>query len=193
MSLIRTFVALPISDRQRQVINKMTKDVRAIPNDSIRWVGPESWHITFVFLGDLHDQSIPDICDRVAEVAEKHEPFEWSSAGIGCFPDLRRPNVLWAGVADPTGSLTRIHADLETTLAETGYRPEHRPFRPHITLGRVAKGGDPGPDVMAWLEKGNDEKGSPGTATSIHVLASEFGGGSTRYTVLARCPLGGSD
>lgn len=194
MSMIRTFIALPISEKQRQAIQRMTKEVRSSPSEGVRWVGPENWHITFVFLGDVPDQTIPEICDRVAEVAEKHDPFDWSTAGVGCFPDLRRPNVLWVGAADPSGSLQRIHADLEATLAETGYRPEHRPFRPHITIGRVVRGGSPGPEVTDWLQKESVDKGCTATASSIHVMASDFGtNASTRYSTLARCSLGSVD
>ena len=59
---------------------------------------------------------------------------------MGVFPNPRRPRVLWIGVDEPTGTLTRLQADVEHTIAPLGFPTERRRFSPHLTLGRVKRG-----------------------------------------------------
>ena len=68
------------------------------------------------------------------------EPFDLEFFGTGGFPDIERPRVLFAGVNDASMSLTELVMELERELAELGFKPEPRDYRPHLTLGRTKSG-----------------------------------------------------
>jgi 2'-5' RNA ligase len=104
----------------------------------VKWVEAENLHVTLLFLGEVLDRTLPDVCRAVALVAGRHEGFTLGVETIGCFPNMRRPRVVWAGIGAGTQELVALHAALESPLGELGcYRREERQFTPHITLGRL--------------------------------------------------------
>ena len=100
-----------------------------------RWIPPENWHVTLKFLGPTGERLIPWVEERVRAVASTHEPVSVCIDGLGAFPSVGRARVIWAGVDDPAGELSRIAAGLAAELA-TEFRPEIRPFTPHLTVAR---------------------------------------------------------
>ncbi len=116
------------------------KVISAIRNDlygeKIKWVDTSSMHITLKFLGETDEELLPDIQDKIAQVTANYEKTRLSLQGIGVFPNVYRPRVLWMGVdADP--QIAKIAAGLEESLADLGFEPETREFKPHLTLGRI--------------------------------------------------------
>lgn len=111
-----------------------------MPLFGVRWVQPESLHLTLKFLGDAPAEQVPELTDALLPVvaARRSEPF--SLAGVGLFPNLRRPNVLWVGVREGGEWLAELAAALDAALVPLGFPPEGRAFRAHITLGRVRQG-----------------------------------------------------
>jgi 2'-5' RNA ligase len=110
------------------------------PDDGIKWVPIDNLHLTLKFLGDVDNTAVPHVCDVIREVCEPYGPFELVFGGTGAFPNLDRPRVLYAGVQDPSGSLTQMVTRLESELAELGFKPEPRDYTPHLTLGRTRSG-----------------------------------------------------
>jgi len=115
---------------------------RAAPERAVRWVRPEAIHLTLKFLGDVPSAQTAQLSGMLDEAAGGHAPFECGVGGLGCFPDLRQPRVVWAGVSEPDGALTRLQHAVEAGAARLGYtrEPAEREFNPHLTLGRVARG-----------------------------------------------------
>lgn len=105
----------------------------------VRWVKAEAMHLTLKFLGavaaDRHDQ----LADALQHAARASRPVTVTVAELGAFPDARRPRVLWAGVS-PEPGLELLQHQVEQAFAPLGFPPEGRPFRPHLTLGRVERG-----------------------------------------------------
>jgi 2'-5' RNA ligase len=136
MHKLRTFVAVELSP-----------DVRARASDMIRklspsgvkasWVKPENMHLTLKFLGDTPTSDLAGVCQAVAEAATAVPSFDIECAGAGAFPSLNRPRTLWLGLHDGEGKLQVLHRAVEDALAKVGFRPEHRRFQPHLTIGRV--------------------------------------------------------
>jgi len=104
---------------------------------AIRWVRPEAVHLTLAFLGETG--SAAPVEAALGKVTETTGPLAVEVGGWGCFPNVRRPAVLWMGIVDPTGGLTRLHRALAIALSSVT-KPERRPFSPHLTLGRVRPG-----------------------------------------------------
>ena len=93
---------------------------------------------TLAFLGDVRNRDLNEICQAVAAAAEPFEPFELQLEGLGAFPSLARPRVLWAGVTAPDlKPLLDLREAVVARRREAGYRPDDQRFHPHVTLGRI--------------------------------------------------------
>ncbi len=132
---MRTFIAFDLGDDIRAGLRAAQRAMGRIT--SVRWVKVESIHLTLKFIGEIEDRLLPSVFEVMRSAVEGVAPFEFEVRGLGWFPPGRRPRVLWAGVERDGGSLATIAARLNEGLAEVGVSPENRPFRPHVTLGRV--------------------------------------------------------
>jgi len=135
---MRLFFAVLLSEEVREVVAREQERLRAAAGDNgIRWVAPEQFHYTLKFLGETPPEKVPAITEAARSIAGQHAPLLLTLAGLGAFPNARRPQVLWVGAADGLPLLTRLAESLEKELAEQGFPPENRPFNPHLTLARI--------------------------------------------------------
>ena len=101
----------------------------------LRWTDPENIHLTLAFLGEMPESAPVE----QALLACRCSPTELTVGGLGVFPDPRRPNVVWTGVADESGNLARLQSEIAAAMA--GFvEPERRRFAPHLTFARVKPG-----------------------------------------------------
>lgn len=107
--------------------------------DELRWLEPEDLHVTVTYLGDVAGGRVASVLDAVRSVVISATPPLLELGGLGCFPDERRARVLWAGVAFDAG-LGELRRRIDQALVPTGFEPDRRPFRPHITLARASNG-----------------------------------------------------
>lgn len=188
MARIRTFIAVDlgktIRDRAIALQEKLART-----GTEVKWVEPENLHVTLLFLGEVDDRELPKVCRIVADGARNQPPFLLSIETLGCFPNPRRPRVVWIGVGEGTQPLTSLHDALETPLLELGYRREERRYTPHITLGRV-KSDRSTEALAAALAKQAYWKGGETTVQEILVMSSELKSQGPVYTVLSRAKLG---
>jgi len=112
---------------------------RRVPSRSVRWVRPEGIHLTLKFLGDTPTEKVPEIKHALTAVARHAPPCTFTVGELGCFPNPRRPRVVWVGVQEPTGRLATLQDAIEEVMAPLGYPPEGRGFTPHLTLGRMGR------------------------------------------------------
>jgi 2'-5' RNA ligase len=141
---IRSFVAIELPDEARKALGSLQRDLRGrVPPDAVRWTRPESIHLTLNFLGDVAPGSIEQIVAALQEVSAAHSTFAFEIAGVGVFPDPKRPRVVWAGVSESSGVLVALQNDAARLLAPLGFEPEKRPFKPHLTLGRAGRHASP--------------------------------------------------
>jgi 2'-5' RNA ligase len=140
MEIIRAFVAAPLSESLLRELARLERRLEErVPRRSVRWVQPGSIHLTLKFLGDTSTEKLPGITQALAAVARNAPVSTFTVGGIGCFPNTRRPRVVWVGVQEPTGRLAALQDAIEEVLAPFGYEPEGRGFTPHLTLGRVRR------------------------------------------------------
>jgi 2'-5' RNA ligase len=143
METIRTFIAIPLPEPLLAQLARVQRQLeREVPPRSVRWVRPESIHLTLKFLGDTPTEKLPQIEAALAAVAQNGPACTFTVTGLGCFPNSRRPRVLWVGVQEPTGRLAALQNAIEEAVAPFGYPPEGRGFTPHLTLGRVHRRAD---------------------------------------------------
>jgi 2'-5' RNA ligase len=140
MELIRAFIAIELPDPVRASISRIQTRVRSDEHTSVKWVNPESVHLTLKFLGNIDPELIPDIGRAMSQAAAGLGPIRLELSELGAFPNLRAPRVVWVGLEGDISTLRVLHRQVEDRLAELGFPPEGRPFSPHLTLGRVRQG-----------------------------------------------------
>ncbi|CAA7602470.1 2',3'-cyclic-nucleotide 3'-phosphodiesterase [Acididesulfobacillus acetoxydans] len=139
---MRVFVAINWS---QETLSELLTWQRILRNEGVEgyWRAGDNLHLTLKFLGEVSPQAVAGIGQALAVTAESGVPFTVRLGGFGVFPNLQRPRILWAGVQS-TG-LVQLQRRLDRALAQQGYPPEGRPYRPHITL---ASGGIRGFDAQ---------------------------------------------
>ena len=136
---VRVFVALDLPGQAKAILSETVQDLRDALPAGVRWVDPAGIHLTLKFLGDVHTERVGSL---LAAMDEASRSFEYSSlalklSGLGVFPNAREPRVLWAGVEGDLEALGRLQMLMDEALYDLDFARERRPFRPHLTLGRV--------------------------------------------------------
>lgn len=133
---MRTFIAANLTDTLKAALSQVQEALKARGAD-VGWVKPENLHITLKFLGEVEEARLPVLSEAIASSLRGTSPFPLALGGLGAFPDLRFPRVIWIGVKRGAKELSALQARLEEGLQRIGFSPEDRPFSPHLTLGRV--------------------------------------------------------
>ena len=148
--MIRAFIAITIDD---QIIRKISAAVaelrRALPE--VRWVAPENIHLTLKFLGDIEADQVDVIANAMEPALKVFPRFTISAKGLGVFPALRRPRVLWVGIEG--SHLVKLAAKVESALEPIGFLREARSFQPHLTIGRWRRFDGPAKNLLEELER----------------------------------------
>mgnify|MGYP005814661973 CR=1 FL=1 len=191
MDLLRAFLASELPSGLQDTIYTATARLReTLRGDLIRWVPAQNVHLTLKFLGDVSPSSLEMIEQMMQSEAAQFTAFDVQVEGLGCYPNPRRPRVLWVGLRAPAelGSLQRA---IEAAAARLGYESEERDYSPHLTIGRVRQNASPGDlhDIRAALDE--VRVGWLGTARvdAIHLFKSELRPEGSLYTRLFSAPL----
>lgn len=139
MSMIRSFVAIPLERDLLNRIDKFQRELRGLPAD-VKWVHVHSIHLTLKFLGDIEETRVEELGGAIERASEGFTPWRIPVKGAGAFPSLRNPRVVWIGMQDQSGELVRLQGRIEREFSRLGFAEEGRPFSPHLTLGRVRSG-----------------------------------------------------
>ncbi len=189
MARLRTFIAIdpgkPIRDRLVALQQTLARAAA-----EVKWVEPENLHVTLLFLGEVDERAVVELCRAVGECTAGQAPFRLGVEHVGCFPNPRRPRVVWVGVGEGTQEVVALHDALELPLLELGcYRREDRSYTPHITLGRVRGDHATGPLADALRRQAAWQAGAT-DVREVLVLSSELTPQGPVYTVLSRARLG---
>ncbi|NIM92977.1 MAG: RNA 2',3'-cyclic phosphodiesterase [Anaerolineales bacterium] len=137
---MRLFVAIDLStDLRAKLRDQITVLQDFLDTKSVRWVNPDSVHLTLKFLGETPSHRLGEIIQTIEPIAADHSIFEMEVGGFGCFPNIKKPRVLWTGISEQSGVLQKLKSELELGCRKLGYEAENRPFKPHLTLGRVRR------------------------------------------------------
>jgi 2'-5' RNA ligase len=142
METYRLFIAVEVAAAAKAELVLAQQRLRRF-DTLIKWVTPETMHLTLHFLGETQATLVPRLCTALDTALAGQPAAELWLDSAGAFPSLRRPSVVWAGVGGDTTRLGRAHAALGGALDELGLPRETRPFRPHLTLGRVRREASP--------------------------------------------------
>ena len=138
---IRSFIAIELPEAVGSLLGKVQQNLRAL-HLKAGWVHPQNIHLTLKFLGNITTADIDKVGMAMKAAAEDFKPFTLTVGGIGFFPGIKRPRVIWVGVGGQTQALFALQRSLEDRLAAAGFPKERRSFKGHLTLGRFRKGPD---------------------------------------------------
>jgi 2'-5' RNA ligase len=138
MDEIRTFVAIELDHAFKVALGQVQARLKSSRVSRIgRWVSPDSIHLTLKFMGNVPVEQVEEIGQAVDRACESFAPFHISLAGLGCFPNARRPRVIWIGIGGDSETLARLQHSVDSELNRIGFKPERRSFKPHLTLARI--------------------------------------------------------
>ena len=184
----RTFIAVGIDRFTRDRLAGLQERL-AESAPGVKWAAPDNWHITLLFLGEVGEVEVLDVCRTVEAVCRDVPGFPMTLAGTGAFPTPRRPRTLIVHVTEGADELRALHKALEKPLLELGcYRREERGYTPHLTLGRVRAADDPAA-LAAVVQQFAKWQGGQTQVREVLVMSSELRPDGPEYTVLSRAKL----
>jgi 2'-5' RNA ligase len=184
---VRAFVAAGLPDDVRQAVADTLAPVQR-RSSGVRWVAPESLHITLQFLGAVPADRVEPVCAALEAAVAPAAPFPMTLRAFGAFPDARRPRVLWLGIEDAP-ALLDVQRAVAAALQTLGFTPEARPFHPHVTVGRAERGARAADAAAAAAAAAERTFEAQVTVHSIELMESRLLRDGARYSVARRFHL----
>lgn len=132
---IRTFVAIKINPEQK-LIAQSHEFKQLFKDERINWVPEDNFHLTLRFIGNTNTEQVHILCDILGELAKRINLFEFQISGTGYFGTKGNPRVLFANIKF-SEEMKQLVNEIEKTVVSLGFHEELKPFRPHLTLGRI--------------------------------------------------------
>jgi 2'-5' RNA ligase len=189
-SMMRAFLALdPPPEVLRKIIALQDTLKKQIPR-GVRWVNPDGIHLTLKFLGNIFPSHRDGIQSLLPEIVGAHPAFTLSAGRVGVFPGIAKPRVIWVGIGGETRALFALQQDIEEALESIGFPRENRPFRAHLTLGRIK---DPRAcqGMETVIAQGQGFAAGSFKADKLLFIKSNLTPAGAIYTHLAKFPLAG--
>ncbi len=186
---MRCFLAIELPDDVRNLVAALQEDLRAVAR-GVRWTRPEQIHLTLKFLGEVPDADIRAVCAAVAEAVGRCAPFDLEVGGTGCFPPGGPARIVWVGMASPPVALATCQQSCESRLAELGFKPEGRPYTPHLTIGRVNDPRDSA-RIRSVVQAHAGFHAGCLTVSEVTLFESILRPAGAEHHVIARAPLEG--
>jgi 2'-5' RNA ligase len=203
MRSVRSFIAIECPEEVKKEIQKIQQEMRMCIESSsrnkgrgINWTRSEGFHLTLKFLGSVAEVQLSKITEAVRGVVGSFSSFTVSVAGVGVFPNIQIPRVLWIGAEGEGDVLARLQTQLEEVLDPLGFCRERRSFHPHFTLGRIKMerreldflGLS---DILAkWLAENKQRTIGQFEAQEVLLIKSDLQPAGAVYTPLAKLKLG---
>ncbi len=194
MEAIRAFIAIELPEDVRQRLDSVEQQIQArageVARRAVRWVPAGNMHLTLKFLGEVSTGNLQSLSRMLQNVAGQHTHFDIVIGGLGAFPNVRRPRVIWVGTEAPA-DLTALQRAIEAETHKLGYPVEERPFSPHLTLGRISQNARPEEVTQVARALGEVDMGEVGRVhvSQLHFFRSDLRPSGAVYTSLYSFPL----
>lgn len=182
----RCFVAATLADPARAAVSAYLDQLRAT-TVGVTWTRPDNLHLTFQFLGNVAAARVPSLTERLRAGLAAVAAFEMQVEGIGAFPSVSRPQVLWVGLTSP--AILPLAGTVQRLCDAEGFPPEQRAFRPHVTLGRVRTRSRRDAPDLGFLARDGERRFDTAPVGEVVLYRSRLGAGGARHSPLAVFPL----
>ena len=184
---IRTFIAIELPEKIIASISSIQESIRSY-GFKVRWVRPQNIHLTLKFLGNVREAETEAIGRGLLASANGFAPLSMTAKGIGAFPGIKRPRVLWVGVGGQINELIQLQQSLDEKLAGIGFPREKRAFKGHLTMGRVKAKIDP-KRLLEAIKAFDGFESEPFVADKIILFKSDLQPTGAVYTKLMEANL----
>ena len=184
--LMRTFIAIDIDDEN--LVTRIIEIERTLKASGahLKLVEPENLHITLKFLGEIDPKDLDIILDVVRKYSQEEHPFEIKLKGIGAFPSMKAPRVVWIGIDKNREKIISLATKISEALEKLGFRKEEREFHPHITIARVKRFNA---SLKNFINANQDIEIGEYYVRSIRIKKSTLTPHGPIYTTLSEIPL----
>jgi 2'-5' RNA ligase len=185
----RAFIAIDLPESIKSFLSEAQEAVK-LYGFRVKWVRPQSIHLTLKFLGDTATADTDKIAEAMTLAARGCPIVSLTAKGIGVFPNVRRPRVIWAGLIGQLETLVNLQQTLDAHLADLGFARDTRAFKSHLTLGRIK--GKIAPDRMkAAIDKLKEFESESFETNRMILFKSELRPTGAVYTRLRQIALPG--
>jgi len=143
MEHVRSFIAIELPEEVKAGLTRLQNQLKAAKHSSVKWVNPNSIHLTLKFLGDVPVNKINSITRALETATSEIPPFQLEIKDLGVFPNLNKVRVVWVGMSGDITRLGQLQRRIESNLATLDFAPETRAFTPHLTLARLREQASP--------------------------------------------------
>ena len=182
---VRSFISIDLEDQQiLSRIASILSSLQSLGGD-LKPVERENIHLTLKFLGNVSAPRLGEVKSALQQVI--FSAFTAEIKGAGAFPNLNHMNVVWVGVNEGWSQVEQIYEQVEKLLSGLGFRREHRPFSPHITIARV-RSGRKRDEVASFLQRLTEESFGTITVDKIRLKQSILLSSGPKYSTLLEIP-----
>ena len=179
----RVFIAINLP---QNVKDSLARDIDVLKNKDtdgvVNWVDPDLLHLTLNFLGNIDEPRIGAVNGVLSIIVPQYQSFALETDGLGTFPEVGDPRVIFVKVPDIAGMCPKIQQGLGEGLTKNGFVLTDRPFRAHVTIGRVRDGHTfQLPQVIFNRQIFN--------VASLDIMASELTPNGPKYTLIEKFHL----
>lgn len=189
---LRLFVAMRIPEEIKAGFSAAQAELREdLPDAKISWAKTDQLHLTLKFLGNVETQRVDALRLSLVSACQGFAPLRLRADGMGAFPNLRDPRVLWIGLNDPERKLHAMQKAIETACSPfTAEKPQER-FSGHVTLARVKRLARSELPVLSGLIKRMEKKSfGEWMSGEIQLMQSQLGAEGARHTCIEEIKLG---
>ena len=177
---IRLFVAIDVPEDVQDDVSRMALGV-----PGARWLGPEDYHLTLRFVGEVDGLAYQDVDQALQEITR--DPFELQLSGVGFFPPRGPTRSLWVGVTS-SPELLALRNTVDRAITRAGQQPERRKFSPHVTIARLD--GTPPGRVGRIVTSHSLFRSRPFDVDAFHLSSSNLHRKGAHYEREQSYPLG---
>ncbi len=192
--MIRAFVAIRLGEAEREAVAATIERWRPLSR-AVAWVPAANLHLTLQFLGNQTEERLAAAEEALAAAVAPEAPFETALHGVGAFPGLERPRILWVGFAQGALALRGLQARVAEALGREGFPREERPWHPHLTIGRVHDDRrwrrESGPALRQAIAQAATTRFGTLRVGEVALVRSDLSPRGARYTVLRTVALEG--
>lgn len=132
----RIFIGISLPNEIKEKIENIKKTFRQSMINA-KWVEKENMHITLKFLGEIPEEKVANIAKIIAKTSKFFKPIILEIEGIGAFPNMKKPSVLWIGISKGNEEIIKYQNLLETNLVDLGFPKDTKSYHSHITIARI--------------------------------------------------------
>lgn len=183
---MRCFISINLDETVKKEIDAAIRQLKPA-NSDVKWVSADNTHITLKFLGNIGEDIVEGLKEKLSLVVGRHDSFRINLHGVGLFPDKRRPRVVCVNLID-TQALKELQVHVEESAVSIGLSKENRPFSPHLTIGRI-KSSIRHNSLFNMIEALKDKDFGNIEADRIYLMKSDLKPTGAEYSILAEFQL----